>query len=378
MSFRNVDAAEAIRLRDAGYTVVDVRERVEWDAGHIPGATHIPLGELPARMAAELPDRAAGLLLQCRSGARSGRASELLSAHGYTDVVNFDGLLTDWRAAGGAWEAPETALTSDQERRYARQLLMPDIGPAGQRRLLDARVLLVGAGGLGSPVALYLAAAGVGTIGIADDDSVEASNLQRQVLHRSVDIGTSKVASATRAIAALNPDVRVVPHPVRLTAATADALLDGYDVAVDGTDNFETRYALNDAAVRRGTPVVHGSVYRWEGLVTTFVPFEGPCYRCMHPTPPPAELAPACDTAGVMGVLPGLAGMLQATEALKLILGTGHTLAGRLLLFDARASTFSEVQVARDPACPACGDAARALLSRPAAKAFESSRSVGA
>lgn len=358
MTVRHVAAAEAIRLREDGYTVVDVREPFEWDAGHITGALHIPLGEVPARMATELPDRDARLLLQCRSGARSGRAAEFLAAQGYTDVVNFNGLLTDWQAAGGAWEAPVAPLTPDQEARYARQLLLPEVGLAGQRRLLEAKVLLVGAGGLGSPVALYLAAAGVGTIGIVDNDRVEASNLQRQVVHRTADIGESKVDSAARAVAALNPDTQVIHHVARLDVASAAGLLAGYDLVVDGTDNFETRYALNDAAVARRVPIIHASVYRWEGLVTTFVPFAGPCYRCLYPTPPPPELAPDCEVAGVMGVLPGLAGMLQATEALKLILGTGQPLTGRLLLFDARASTFEEIVVSRDPACPTCGDQA--------------------
>lgn len=358
MTVRHVAAAEAIRLREDGYTVVDVREPFEWDAGHIAGALHIPLGDVPARMGTDLPDRDARLLLQCRSGARSGRAAEFLAAHGYTDVVNFNGLLTDWQAAGGAWEAPAAALTPDQERRYARQLLLPEVGATGQRRLLEAKVLLVGAGGLGSPVALYLAAAGIGTIGIVDHDRVEASNLQRQVVHRTTDIGEPKVDSAARAVAALNPDTRVVRHDARLDGASAPGMLAGYDLVVDGTDNFETRYAINDAAVARRVPVVHASVYRWEGLVTTFVPFEGPCYRCLYPAPPPPELAPDCEVAGVMGILPGLAGMLQATEALKLILGTGRSLARRLLLFDARSSTFEEVTVARDPACPTCGDRA--------------------
>lgn len=355
MSVRQVDVTEAIRLRDEGYVVVDVRETFEWSTGHIAGARHIPLGELAGRLDSDLPDRGARLLLQCRSGARSGRAAEFLSAQGYTGVVNFNGLLADWEAAGGAWETPVAPLSPDQERRYARQLILPEVGPAGQRRLLDASVLLVGAGGLGSPVALYLAAAGVGTIALADGDRVEASNLQRQVLHRTADIGEPKVASAARAIAALNPDTRVVAHDVRLTAATAGDLLAGHDLAVDATDNFETRYVLNDAAVAFGVPVVHASVYRWEGLVTTFVPFDGPCYRCLYPTPPPPELAPECEVAGVMGVLPGLAGMLQAAEALKLLLGTGRTLAGRLLLFDARLTTFEEIAVARDPGCPTCG-----------------------
>ncbi|MCC6617434.1 MAG: molybdopterin-synthase adenylyltransferase MoeB [Chloroflexi bacterium] len=360
MSVRQVEVAEAIRLRDTGFTVVDVREPVEWNSGHIPGAVHIPLGELPSRLATDLPDHAAGVLLHCRSGARSRRAAEFMAASGYTGVVNYGGLLTDWQAAGGAWEEPAHALTPDQERRYARQLVLPEVGPDGQRRLLEARVLLLGAGGLGSPVALYLAAAGVGTLGVVDADAVDESNLQRQVIHRTADIGASKVESAARALAGLNPDVQVVKRAVGLNSGNADDLLDGWDVVIDGSDNLETRYALNDAAVRRRVPVVHGSVYRWEGVVTTFVPVDGPCYRCLHPTMPPAELFESCEVAGVLGVLPGIVGTLQATEAIKLILGAGRTLVGRLLTIDARDMTLNEVALARDPACPACGGAARA------------------
>lgn len=357
MSVRQVHAREAIDLRDQGYVVIDVREPFEWEAGHIPGAIHIPLGDLPSRLAADLPDRGAAILTQCRSGGRSGRAAEFLEASGYTGVVNFNGPLTDWQAAGGAWEEPAPALSPDQQRRYARQLVLPGVGPEGQRRIADARVLLLGAGGLGSPAALYLAAAGVGTLGIVDSDAVDESNLQRQVLHRTADVGVPKVDSAARALAKLNADVKVVKHAVRLVAGNADALLDGYDVVIDGSDNLETRYALNDAAARRRVPVVHGSVYRWEGVVTTFIPFDGPCYRCLHPTMPPAELFESCEVAGVLGVMPGIVGTLQATEALKLILGVGRTLSGRLLTIDARDMTFNEVSLARDPSCPACGGA---------------------
>lgn len=353
MTFRQVGVDEARRLREEGYRVVDVREPVEWSSGHIAGATHIPLGELPARLAVDLPDPDERLLLYCRSGARSARASAFLAANGYADVANLDALVTDWRSAGGAWE--EAAAMPDP--RYARQVLIPEVGTEGQRKLGEARVLVVGAGGLGSPAALYLAAAGVGTLGIVDDDVVEESNLQRQVLHRTEDVGSRKVDSAERTLRALNPATTVIKHDERLEAGTVDRLIGGYDVIVDGSDTLATRYVLNDAAVRLGKPVVHASVYRWEGMVTTFVPFEGPCYRCLYPVQPPDELAPACDVAGVMGVLPGLAGVLQATEALKLILGSGETLAGRLLTFDARSGRFDEVTVPRDPSCPACGRA---------------------
>ncbi len=352
---RSVDAAEAVRLVADGYRVIDVRQPSEWDAGHIPGATLLPLGELASRAAEVLPDRDEALLVHCAVGARSARASAFLAASGYRRVANLSASLLDWRAAGGEWEEPGAALTDEETRRYARQLLLPEVGVEGQRRLLDARVLVVGAGGLGSPAALYLAAAGVGTIGLVDDDVVELSNLQRQVLHATGRIGQSKVESGRVALEALNPGVRVVAHAERLEATNVERLLAAYDVIVDGSDRFETRYLVNDAAVGLRKPVVHASVYRWEGQVTTLLPFEGPCYRCLHPAPPPDELAPACDVAGVMGTLPGIAGTLQANEAIKLILGVGEPLVGRLLTFDAASVEFREIAVPRDPACPACG-----------------------
>ena len=260
---------------------------------------------------------------------------------------------------------PEQLLTAAQARRYSRQTLIPEIGQKGQRRLLDAKVLLIGAGGLGSPVALYLAASGIGTIGLVDDDLVDESNLQRQVVHTVDRIGQPKTASARVTLEALNPETRVVEHRERLNADNVERLIADYDVIVDGTDNFDTRYVLNDAAVKLRKPVVHGSIYRWDGQVTTFVPFAGPCYRCMYPTQPPEELAPACAVAGVLGVLPGIAGMLQANEVFKLLLGVGETLAGRLLMFDAMNTEFSEVRTWRDPDCPTCGDRSP-FLSEPA------------
>ena len=356
MSVQTVGVEEARRLRDAGYRVIDVREQVEWDEGHIPGATLIPLADVPARIEREVPEKSTPLLLHCLSGARSGRASAYLTSIGYTDIVNLTAHLREWRAAGGAWEEPVQVLTPAQRRRYSRQILIPEVGQPGQRRLLDAKVLLIGAGGLGSPIALYLAASGIGTIGLVDDDVVDESNLQRQVLHGTDRIGMPKVDSAELTLGGLNPETRVVKHAERLSADNVERLIADYDVIVDGTDNFDTRYVLNDAAVKLRKPVVHGSIYRWDGQVTTFVPFEGPCYRCMYPTQPPEELAPACDVAGVLGVLPGIAGVLQANEVFKLILGVGDTLAGRLLMFDAMGTTFEEVRVWRDPACPACGE----------------------
>ena len=354
---RQVSTADAIRLAAEGYRVIDVREPHEWNAGHVDGATLIPLADLPARFEAEIPDRSAPILLHCRSGARSARAGAYLAQLGYTNLVNMADMVNRWPRLGGPWVEPRQLLTPAQQRRYSRQTLIPEIGQEGQRKLLDSRVLLIGAGGLGSPVALYLAASGIGTIGLVDDDVVDESNLQRQVLHTADRIGQPKTASARITLEAINPETRVVEHRERLTAENVERLISGYDVIVDGTDNFDTRYVLNDAAVKLRKPVVHGSIYRWDGQVTTFVPFEGPCYRCMYPTQPPEELAPACAVAGVLGVLPGIAGMLQANEVFKLLLGVGETLAGRLLMFDAASTEFNEVKVWRDPACPACGEA---------------------
>jgi molybdopterin/thiamine biosynthesis adenylyltransferase/rhodanese-related sulfurtransferase len=354
--FREVSAAEALELAASGWRILDVREPVEWNEGHIPNATLLPLADLPSRIGEVAPDRDEPLLVHCAVGARSLRASAWLIQNGYTNVVSLRASLLDWRRLGGAWEAPEQLLTPAQQRRYSRQVLIPEIGQAGQRKLLDAKVLLIGAGGLGSPAALYLAASGIGTIGLVDDDVVDESNLQRQVLHTSDRLGMPKTESARMTLAALNPETKVVEHRERLDADNVERLIAGYDVIVDGTDNFDTRYLLNDAAVRLRKPVVHGSIYRWDGQVTTFVPFEGPCYRCMYPTQPPPELAPACDVAGVLGVLPGIAGLLQANEVFKVVLGVGETLAGRLLMFDAMSTEFSEVRIWRDPACPACGE----------------------
>lgn len=368
-SVRQVSTADAIELSRRGYRVIDVREPHEWNAGHIDGATLIPLADLPARFGEEVPDRDTRILLHCRSGARSGRAAAYLAQAGYTNLVNMADMVDKWPAMGGPWVAPKQLLTPGQVRRYSRQTLIPEIGQEGQRKLIDSKVLLIGAGGLGSPVALYLAASGIGTIGLVDDDVVDESNLQRQVVHTVDRIGQPKTASARVTLEALNPETRVVEHRERLSAENVERLISGYDVIVDGTDNFDTRYVLNDAAVKLRKPVVHGSIYRWDGQVTTFVPFEGPCYRCMYPTQPPEELAPACSVAGVLGVLPGIAGMLQANEVFKLLLGVGDTLAGRLLMFDAMGSEFNEVRVWRDPECPACGNgvAARAGVAVPAA-----------
>ncbi len=355
--FKQVSVAEALRLAAEGRRIIDVREVSEWNEGHIPTALHLPLGEVTQRIAELIPDRSTPLLVHCHSGARSARASAALEQLGYRDVVNLAGNIGQWKTLGGAWQEPSQLLTDAQRRRYNRQMLIPEIGQEGQRKLLDARVLLIGAGALGSGAAFYLAASGIGTIGLVDDDVVEESNLQRQILHASDRLGMLKTESGRLSINALNPETKVVEHRERLTTENVERLIADYDVILDGTDNFDTRYVLNDAAVKLRKPVVHGSIYRWDGQVTTFVPFAGPCYRCMYPVQPPPELAPACSVAGVLGVLPGIIGLLQANEVFKLVLGVGQTLAGRLLMFDALGTTFDEVKVWRDPACPACGEA---------------------
>ncbi len=335
---------------------VDVREPDEWEEGHIPGAIYVSRGRLESRIEGLVPDKARPLVVYCSAGSRSAFAAKALGEIGYEDVVSLAGGFTDWKRNGFDVTIPRV-LSSEQRSRYSRHLLIPEVGEDGQQRLLDARVLLIGAGGLGSPASLYLAAAGVGTLGIVDADVVDESNLQRQIVHSTERLGEPKVSSAKRTLEALNPDVRVLPFQERLTSENVDRILgEGWDVIVDGADNFPTRYLLNDASVWHGIPVVHGSIFRFEGQATVFSPHAGPCYRCLFPQPPPAELAPSCAEGGVLGVLPGIIGSLQANETLKLILERGDTLAGRLLLFDALGTTLDEVSVRRDPECPVCGD----------------------
>jgi molybdopterin/thiamine biosynthesis adenylyltransferase/rhodanese-related sulfurtransferase len=362
--------------------LIDVREQYEWDAGHIPTAVHIPRGNLEERIESIVPDRARPLIVSCQSGARSLLAARTLLEMGYTNVSNFAGSFQAWSRAGLPIETPAT-LTDAQMRRYSRHLLIPEVGIKGQARLLESKVLLIGAGGLGSPAALYLAAAGVGTIGIVDFDVVEESNLQRQVLHSTERLGAKKVDSAAQTLRALNPDVKVIGHDEVLGDDNVERLIAGYDAILDGTDTFEVRYTLNDAAVRAGIPVVHASVFRFEGQLTVFAPGVGPCYRCLYPTSPPPELAPGCSVAGVLGVVPGIMGLLQANELIKLLLGIGEPLIGRLLIFDALDATFTELKLRRDPACPACGHlwaadgtplATRAAGVRPAAAAVTAGR----
>ncbi len=352
-----IDAAEARAQLDEGdVALVDVRDQHEWDEGHIPGALHVPRSFLESKIESAVPDRERPLVVYCASGNRSAFAAKTLEELGYENVVSLAGGFTDWKRNGLPFEIPKT-LADSQRRRYSRHLLIPEVGEEGQRKLLEARVLLIGAGGLGSPASLYLAAAGVGTLGIVDDDVVDETNLQRQIVHSTERLGEAKAESAKRTIEALNPDVTVKVFRERLTSENADRILgDGWDVIVDGADNFPTRYLVNDASVWHGIPVVHGSIYRFEGQTTVLRPGAGPCYRCLFPEPPPPELAPSCAEGGVLGVLPGIVGSLQANEALKLILGIGEPLVGRLLLFDALSTTFTEVSLRRDPDCPVCGE----------------------
>jgi len=334
--------------------LVDIRELWELERGRIADSVHIPMRELDEKLE---PYRKRSIVLYCAHGNRSLRAAKALSERGYGAVVSLAGGIDAWGKAGLPLELP-AGLDESQQVRYSRHVLIPEIGVQGQKRLLDAQVLLVGAGGLGSPAALYLAAAGIGRLGIVDDDVVDESNLQRQVLHSTAELGESKVESGARRLQGLNPDVEVVSYGERLTAENIDGILrESWDVVVDGADNFPTRYLLNDASVWHGVPVVHGSIFRFEGQATVFAPGRGPCYRCLFPEPPPPELAPSCAEGGVLGVLPGVIGSIQGAEALKLVLGIGEPLIGRLLLYDALAGTFDEVAVRRDPACPVCGDA---------------------
>ena len=351
-----IDGPGASELLVGDAVFVDVRERDEWDEGHIPGAIFIPRGNLESRVEQTVPDKSQKVVVYCAAGARSVFAAKTLEELGYEDVVSLAGGYTDWKRNGYATQLP-TGLGDEQRRRYSRHLLIPEVGEEGQLKLLESRVLLIGAGGLGSPSSLYLAAAGVGTLGIVDDDAVDATNLQRQIVHSTERLGEPKAESAKRTLEALNPDVTVKTYRERLTSENVDRILaDGWDVIVDGADNFPTRYLLNDAAVWHQIPVVHGSIYRFEGQVTVFRTPDGPCYRCLFPQPPPPELAPSCAEGGVLGVLPGVIGTIQANEALKLALGIGDPLVGRLLLFDALAGSFTEVSLRRDPACPVCGD----------------------
>ncbi len=348
-------------LQQPNAVALDVRELAEYEAGALGGAVHIPRGYLELRIDENVKDKATPIVVYCAGGTRSAFAAQTLQQLGYTNVVSLVGGFNKWKNEGRAWRDPQV-LTADQRNRYSRHLLLPEVGATGQQKLLESRVLLLGAGGLGSPAALYLAAAGVGTIGIIDMDVVDESNLQRQILHNLDRIGDRKVDSAKKTISLLNPDVNVVTFDTRLGADNVLEVLSDFDVIVDGTDNFPTRYLVNDASLLKRIPVVHGSIFRFEGQVTVFHPYVGPCYRCMVPQPPPAELAPSCSEAGVLGVLPGIIGSLQAMEAIKLLLDLGDTLAGRILSYDALETSFRTFNVRRDPECPACSDKAPEIV----------------
>ncbi len=354
---RRLDAREKM-------TLLDVREKDEWRGGYIPGAVSLPRGFLEIQAEQKLPDKGAHIVAYCAGGTQSALAAATLQDLGYTNVETANPGFVRWKDLGYSVETPPE-LTDSQRDRYSRHILLPEVGETGQARLLQSRVLLLGAGGLGSPAALYLAAAGVGTLGIVDADVVDASNLQRQIIHATSRVGTAKVESAAKAIADLNPDVKVVAHKERMTSANVDRLFTDYEVVIDGTDNFPTRYLVNDASVWLGKPVVHGSIFRFDGQVTTFIPEKAakklgmsepsPCYRCLYPEPPPPHLAPSCQEAGVLGILCGIIGTLQATEAIKILLGKGTTLAGRLMTYDSLKMKFKELRLRRDPRCPVCG-----------------------
>jgi molybdopterin/thiamine biosynthesis adenylyltransferase/rhodanese-related sulfurtransferase len=357
---REIDPHEVAERLDHFY-LLDVREPDEFEQGALPGAIHVARGNLEFSVEGRLPDKSVPIAVYCAGGARSAFAAKTLQELGYTDVVSVIGGFNKWKDEGLVWTTPRT-MTADQRVRYHRHLLLPEVGEAGQMKLLDAKVLLLGAGGLGSPAALYLAAAGVGTIGIIDMDVVDASNLQRQILHNLDRVGMRKVDSARITLEAINPDLKVKTYDTRLGADNILDIIDGYDVIVDGTDNFPTRYLVNDAALLKRIPVVHGSIFRFEGQITVFNPYVGPCYRCMIPEPPPAELAPSCAEAGVLGVLPGIVGSIQAVEAIKLLLELGDPLVGRLLTYDALDQSFRTFKVRRDPSCPSCGENAGPIV----------------
>lgn len=351
---REVDTATADEARQAPRAVLlDVREPDEYEQGAVPGSLHIARGNLESNIEGRVPDRSTPLLVMCAGGVRSAFAAKTLGELGYTDVVSIAGGFNRWKDEGREWATPQT-LGPEQRNRYQRHLLLPEVGIEGQLKLLDAKVLLLGAGGLGSPAALYLAAAGVGTLGIVDMDVVDESNLQRQILHNLDRIGDRKVDSAKKTLTLINPDVNVVTHDLRLDAGNVVEILSQYDVVIDGADNFPSRYLLNDAALKTDTVVVHGSIFRFEGQATVFKPYDGPCYRCLIPEPPPADLAPSCAEAGVLGVLPGIIGSIQALEAIKVILDLGDSLSGRLLAYDSLEQSFRTFKVNRDPNCPAC------------------------
>jgi molybdopterin/thiamine biosynthesis adenylyltransferase/rhodanese-related sulfurtransferase len=356
-----IEAFEAAQEIEGGDVVlIDTREPHEYQEAHLENGKLVPPGLLGDEIATAAPDKSARTIIYCRSGNRSYKAAEQMEKLGYTDVASMAGGILAWQEQGLPVVAA-SGMTAEQRDRYSRHTLLPEVGVDGQLKMLNAKVLLLGAGGLGAPTALYLAAAGIGTIGLVDDDVVDASNLQRQVIHNTERIGMAKTESARIFIEGLNPDVHVVEHNVRLDASNILDVIEDYDIIVDGADNFPTRYLLNDASVRLRKPVVSASILGFDGQISTFAPFEGPCYRCLYPTPPPAELAPSCSANGVLGVMAGTMGTLQANEVIKLILGKGEPLIGRLLLYDALGTRFTELKVRRDPDCLICGEQAEEI-----------------
>jgi molybdopterin/thiamine biosynthesis adenylyltransferase/rhodanese-related sulfurtransferase len=354
---RQVSLEDLHARREAGepLVIVDVREKDEWRQGHLVGAVHVPRGFLEMQAGSKLPDRSAKIVTICAGGIRSAFAAKALQDLGYTHVESANPGFNDWKDKGFPYTRP-FSFTDEQLNRYSRHLLLPEVGEAGQAKLLQSRVLCLGAGGLGSPAALYLAAAGVGTIGLVDGDVVDESNLQRQIIHGRSSVDRPKVESAAKRIADLNPDVKIVPFQERLNSSNVDRIFDQkWDVIVDGLDNFPTRYLVNDASVWKQIPVVHGSIFRFDGQVTTFWPGKGPCYRCLYPEPPPPHLAPSCAEAGVLGVLPGVIGTMQATEAIKIVLGVGQPLVGRLLQYDSLSMSVRTFKLPKDPHCSVCG-----------------------
>lgn len=352
-NIRETTVEEITRSRPL--VLIDVREGEEYNEGYLPGATWIPRGKLEQRIEDAVPQRDADIVLYCAGGNRSALAARSLGELGYTNVRSLAGGYGAWKKAGLPIDKP-FIFTDAQKARYARHTMLPEVGEKGQAKLLRSKVLLLGAGGLGSPSAYYLAAAGVGTLGLVDDDVVDESNLQRQILHSTKRVGVPKVESAKQTLTELNPDVRVITHQTRLSSENVLDLIKDYDLIVDGADNFPTRYLLNDAALMLKKPVLHASIFRFEGQITTFLPYQGPCYRCLYPEPPPAGMAPSCNEAGVLGVLPGVVGVLQATEAVKILLSIGETLSGRLIIYDALATKFRELKLRRDPECVVCSD----------------------
>jgi sulfur-carrier protein adenylyltransferase/sulfurtransferase len=337
------------------HVLLDVRESDEWRQGHLEGALPLPRGFLEIKVETAIPDKNAPIIAYCAGGVRSLLAAKAMKEMGYQNVSSMSGGYTAWKNGGFKW-VQDFQYTPEQLIRYSRHFLLPEVGEEGQAKLLQAKVLLVGAGGLGSPAAYYLAAAGVGTLGIIDNDVVDISNLQRQILHANDRVGTPKVESAKKTLEALNPDVKVIPYQAKLTSENIMEIIKDYDLVVDGCDNFPTRYLVNDACVLTGKPNVHGSIFQFEGQATVFYPGKGPCYRCLYPEPPPAEMAPSCAEAGVLGVLPGLIGVIEALEAIKIILGKGDTLVGRLVHFNTLTMEINTLKLRRDPSCPVCGD----------------------